>query len=185
MAIVKLICKQCAGQMEVDDSRTAAFCVFCGTRHIIKDNVNITNNYYGSSAGRYDDIMDMLRPTTGKGIERAKNYSKYIRTGSILLFIGIVLAFMGFTVFAKSDWYFGTTTPDMGIVMLGGFLAFIGLALLALGYQYRYVYEREQDRVSPNVREGFRDTASMSCRRCRNPIDSQSEYCKFCGARQR
>ena len=35
MALVKLICKQCGGQMDIDDSKEIGTCMFCGTKHII------------------------------------------------------------------------------------------------------------------------------------------------------
>ncbi|MDR2865828.1 MAG: hypothetical protein LBV13_00255 [Methanomassiliicoccaceae archaeon] len=59
MAVIKLVCKQCNGQMELDDSRDVAFCTFCGTKHVIKDEiVNITQNIYHGASG--EDITKLL-----------------------------------------------------------------------------------------------------------------------------
>jgi len=35
MVLIKLICKHCNGQMELDDSLEVATCRFCGTKHVI------------------------------------------------------------------------------------------------------------------------------------------------------
>jgi len=51
MAIIQLICKNCGGRMDPDNSLKVCHCNFCGTKHIIKDEVvknTIINNYVQS-----------------------------------------------------------------------------------------------------------------------------------------
>ncbi|MCL2797566.1 MAG: hypothetical protein FWD58_05890 [Firmicutes bacterium] len=44
MAVITLICNQCGGQVNLDDSREFGFCNFCGTKLLIKSDV-IQNTY--------------------------------------------------------------------------------------------------------------------------------------------
>ena len=71
MGIIKLICKQCGGQMELDDSRDTAFCGFCGTKHLIKEEVinnttihnttqNIVKNFHGNVSADYKDADELV-----------------------------------------------------------------------------------------------------------------------------
>ena len=71
MAIIKLICKQCGGQMELEDSREVAFCSFCGTKHVVKNDIinnttinnttqNIVKNFHGNVSADYKDVDELL-----------------------------------------------------------------------------------------------------------------------------
>ena len=43
--LIKLVCPQCGGKMDIDDSREKAFCLFCGTELInFSQKVDITQN---------------------------------------------------------------------------------------------------------------------------------------------
>jgi uncharacterized membrane protein/DNA-directed RNA polymerase subunit RPC12/RpoP len=174
--MIELICKQCGGRMDIDDSQSVAFCSYCGTKHLIKKEVNVTNNYYGGPAGG-----TMFPSITKESIERAKNYQAYISAGAVLLFVGIIFAIMGFTVFAERHSWFGTsyTTPNVAFIFLGFTIVSIGIFLIIIGLNYRHIHETS-NAESPNGPK-----ASSFCMGCGNRVDPSSMYCKFCGTLQR
>jgi len=52
MGMIKLICEQCAGGIELDDSREFGFCTYCGAKALITPDIthvtqNVTKHVYG------------------------------------------------------------------------------------------------------------------------------------------
>ena len=177
--MIKLICRQCGGQMEIDDSRDVAFCTYCGTKHLIRKEVNVTNNYYGGPRG------GAMPLPTKESIERAKNYQLYVTVGVLIVIMGVILTVMGFTTLAeKHSWPAWSslpdyTTPNMALIMPGSGIAMIGVMLMGVGFSYRHVHEMSMAGPPGGT------YASRSCAECGMKTDMSSKYCKFCGARQR
>ena len=74
MAIVTLKCTNCHGDIQLDDSREFGFCMYCGTKVLIKqdiNNINVQTSFSEQisrmkvsmgqlfSAGRYDDALEL------------------------------------------------------------------------------------------------------------------------------
>ena len=73
MAIISLICKNCGGQLDPDDSLKICFCEFCGTKHIIKDEIvknTVINNYVQSVKNVCELIAD------GETLLKLKHFGK-------------------------------------------------------------------------------------------------------------
>ena len=154
--------------MDIDDSQSIAFCSYCGTKHLIKKEINVTNNYYGSPS---DGAVPSL--ITEGTIERAKNYQAYISSGVVLLVIGVVFTIVGFSTIAGPDPSFPAA------LFLGFIMSTIGLFLIVAGVYYRRVLEMSESGTLNVPR-----TPSF-CTGCGNRIDVSSKYCKFCGTPRR
>ncbi|MDR0791030.1 MAG: zinc ribbon domain-containing protein [Methanomassiliicoccaceae archaeon] len=168
--------------MEIDDSQSLAYCSYCGTKHLIKKEVNVTNNYYGGGGFSGGTVPF---PITEQSIERAKNYRIYFIAGVLLVLTGVILAILGFTVFAERhtwpEWssFADYTTPNASFIFPGFMAAGVGMFLVVIGLNYRRIHEMSGDGSLNGP------GSSSFCTGCGKKIDPSSKYCKFCGTLQR
>ena len=84
MGIVSLICKQCAGQLNLPDDKDFAFCNHCGTKVVFKDDVtNITN--IANTTNTHNTIQHITKVIHGREQSEAEDY---IRNANALLSLG-------------------------------------------------------------------------------------------------
>jgi DNA-directed RNA polymerase subunit RPC12/RpoP len=64
MTVITLICEGCGGNVELDDKREFGFCIFCGTKMLIKSETiineitqNITKHVYGHEGKDVDELV--------------------------------------------------------------------------------------------------------------------------------
>ncbi|MDR2202479.1 MAG: leucine-rich repeat protein [Clostridiales bacterium] len=76
MAVITLICKQCGGQISLDDSKRFGFCSHCGTKILLQDEINNIT---------YSTQQNITKIIHGREKTEAE---EFIRNGDIFLTLG-------------------------------------------------------------------------------------------------
>lgn len=97
MGFVAAKCTECGADIEVDETREAGICKYCGTAFITEkaiNNYNVTNNISNSVVHIYNNANDNIFETEGHKLLTYKGEQKVVEVPSYITIIG-EMAFSG------------------------------------------------------------------------------------------